>query len=182
MIKTFHHLFQIMNIIFLGTPDFSVGVLKAIYNSHHKILAVVTQPDKPVGRKKVLTAPPVKQYAQSVNLPVFQYDKIKDEGVQDLIELKPDLMITCAFGQILSQEILDIPRLGVINIHASLLPKYRGASPIHYAILNGEKQTGIIICLTSKQRHIKTAIWVSLSAKGSKIFPKSLTSLFLRAK
>lgn len=138
-----------MRIVYLGTPDFAVLPLKTIFESgKYEIVGVVSNKDKPVGRKKILTAPPVKQYAQSVNLPVFQYDKIKDEGVQDLIELKPDLMITCAFGQILSQEILDIPRLGVINIHASLLPKYRGASPIHYAILNGEKETGITIMKT----------------------------------
>lgn len=138
-----------MRIVYLGTPDFAVLPLKTIFESgKYNIVGVVSNKDKPVGRKKILTAPPVKQYAQSVNLPIFQYDKIKDEGVQDLIKLKPDLMITCAFGQILSQEILDIPRLGVINIHASLLPKYRGASPIHYAILNGEKETGITIMKT----------------------------------
>lgn len=138
-----------MRIVYLGTPDFAVLPLKTIFESgKYNIVGVVSNKDKPVGRKKILTAPPVKQYAQSVKLPIFQYDKIKDEGVQDLIELKPDLMITCAFGQILSQEILDIPRLGVINIHASLLPKYRGASPIHYAILNGEKETGITIMKT----------------------------------
>lgn len=138
-----------MRIVYLGTPDFAVLPLKTIFESgKYDIVGVVSNKDKPVGRKKILTAPPVKQYAESVNLTVFQYDKIKDEGVQDLMALKPDLMITCAFGQILSQEILDIPRLGVINIHASLLPKYRGASPIHYAILNGEKETGITIMKT----------------------------------
>jgi len=138
-----------LRIVYLGTPDFAVLPLKTIFESgKYDIVGVVSNKDKPVGRKKILTAPPVKQYAESVNLTVFQYDKIKDEGVQDLMALKPDLMITCAFGQILSQEILDIPRLGVINIHASLLPKYRGASPIHYAILNGEKETGITIMKT----------------------------------
>ena len=140
-----------MRIVYLGTPDFSVEPLKRIVeNTTHQVIAVVCNKDKPVGRKKILTAPPVKVYATENNIPVYQYDKIRLEGVEDLKNLAPDLMITCAFGQILSQEIIDIPKLGVINIHASLLPKYRGASPIHYAILNGEKQTGITIMKTDK--------------------------------
>ncbi len=138
-----------MNIVYLGTPDFAVLPLKAIVESgEHKVVAVVCNKDKPVGRKKILTAPPVKEYAVENNIPVYQYDKIRLEGIEDLRALNPDIMITCAFGQILSQEILDIPRLGVINIHASLLPKYRGASPIHYALLNGEKTTGVTIMKT----------------------------------
>lgn len=138
-----------MNIVYLGTPDFAVLPLKSIVESgKYNVVGVVTNKDKPVGRKKVLTAPPVKVFATEKGIPVFQYDKIRLEGIEDLKALNPDVMITCAFGQILSQEILDIPRLGVINIHASLLPKYRGASPIHYAILNGEKTTGITIMKT----------------------------------
>jgi len=138
-----------LKIVYLGTPDFAVEPLKRIVDSgEYQVVAVVCNNDKPVGRKRVLTPPPVKVYAESVGLKVLQYDKIRVEGVNDLKELAPDLMITCAFGQILSQEIIDIPRLGVINIHASLLPKYRGASPIHYAILNGEKTTGITIMRT----------------------------------
>ena len=138
-----------MKIVYLGTPDFAVEPLKRLLQSgKHDIVAVVTNKDKPVGRKQILTAPPVKEYAQQAGLPVLQYDKIKAEGVSDLLKINPDIMITCAFGQILSQEILDIPKFGVINIHASLLPKYRGASPIHYAILNGEKETGITIMKT----------------------------------
>ena len=137
-----------MKIVYLGTPDFAVLPLKKLIENGYQIVGVVTNKDKPVGRKQVLTPPPVKVLAQENNLPIFQYDKIRVEGVEDIKNLNPDLMITCAFGQILSQEILDIPRLGVINIHASLLPKYRGASPIHYAILNGEKQTGVTIMKT----------------------------------
>ncbi len=138
-----------MNIVYLGTPDFAVLPLKRIIESgKHKVLAVVTNKDKPVGRKKILTPPPVKVYAQEQGVKVYQYDKISVEGVEDLRALSPDLMVTCAFGQILSQEILDVPKLGVFNIHASLLPKYRGASPIHFAILNGEKQTGVTIMKT----------------------------------
>jgi methionyl-tRNA formyltransferase len=138
-----------MRIVYLGTPDFAVLPLKSLIESKkYDIVGVVTNVDKPVGRKQILTPPPVKTLAQSYGIPVFQYNKIRLEGVEDLKSLNPDLMITCAFGQILSQEILDIPKLGVINIHASLLPKYRGASPIHYALLNGEKTTGITIMKT----------------------------------
>ncbi len=137
-----------MRIVYLGTPDFAVAPLKMLVNAGFNVVAVVTNSDKPVGRKRVLTAPPVKVVAQGFNIPVFQYEKIKTEGVEDLKALKPDLMVTCAFGQILSKEILDIAKHGVINIHASLLPKYRGASPIHYAILNGEEQTGVTIMKT----------------------------------
>jgi len=138
-----------LKIVYLGTPDFAVAPLKKIVeDGKYQVVAVVTNCDKPVGRKKILTPPPVKVYAESKGIKVLQYDKIRFEGVEDLKEIKPDLMITCAFGQILSQEILDIPKFGVINIHASLLPKYRGASPIHYAILNGEKTTGITVMKT----------------------------------
>ncbi len=138
-----------MNVVYLGTPDFALLPLKGIVESgKYNVVAVITNKDKPVGRKKILTAPPVKAYALEQGIAVYQYDKIRLEGVGDLKALKPDIMVTCAFGQILSQEILDIPKFGVINIHASLLPKYRGASPIHYAILNGEKQTGITIMKT----------------------------------
>ena len=134
-----------MKIVFLGTPDFAVKPLKAITETPDEVIAVVCNKDKPVGRKKILTFPPIKELANSLGIPVFQYDKIRVEGVEDMKKLQPDLMVTCAFGQILSQEIIDIPKLGVINIHASLLPAYRGASPIHYAILNGETETGVSI-------------------------------------
>lgn len=138
-----------MRVIYLGTPEFSVPPLKALLECENvEVVAVVCNRDKPVGRKRVLTAPPVKAFAESAGIPVYQYDKIKNEGVDDIKNLAPDLMVTCAFGQILSKEIIDIPRLGVINVHASLLPKYRGASPINYAILNGEKETGVTIMKT----------------------------------
>lgn len=137
-----------MRIVYLGTPDFAVLPLKKLIESGYNVVAVITNRDKPVGRKQILTPPPVKAIALENNIPCYQYDKIRVEGVEDLRALKPDLMITCAFGQILSQEILDMPKLGVINIHASLLPKYRGASPIHYAILNGETETGVTIMKT----------------------------------
>lgn len=139
-----------MRIVYLGTPDFAVKPLEKLLDNNYNVVAVITNKDKPVGRKQILTAPPVKQTALKHGLKVLQYDKIRVEGVEDLKALKPDLLITCAFGQILSKEIIDIAPLGVINIHASLLPKYRGASPIHYAILNGEKKTGITIMKTDE--------------------------------
>lgn len=139
-----------MRIVYLGTPDFAVEPLKLLIENGYNVVAVVTNKDKPVGRKQILTAPPVKQFALENNISVFQYDKIRVEGVENLKDLNPDIMITCAFGQILSKEILDIPKYGVINIHASLLPKYRGASPIHFAILNGETKTGITIMKTNE--------------------------------
>ena len=113
-----------MRIVYLGTPDFAVAPLKSLLENGYNVVAVVTNKDKPVGRKQILTAPPVKQLALEKNIPVYQYDKIRLEGVDTIKELKPDIMITCAFGQILSKEILDIPKFGVINIHASILPKY----------------------------------------------------------
>ncbi len=137
-----------MRIVYLGTPDFAVKPLERLIENGYQVVAVVTNRDKPVGRKKIITPPPVKVFAMQAGIPVFQYDKIRSEGVEDLKALSPDVMITCAFGQILSQEIIDIPKFGVINIHASLLPKYRGASPIHYAILNGEEKTGVTIMRT----------------------------------
>ncbi len=141
-----------MRVVYLGTPDFAVEPLKELIANKElfSVVAVITNPDKPVGRKQILTAPPVKEFALSCGIPVYQYAKISKEGVEELKALKPDVMITCAFGQILSKEILDIAPLGVINVHASLLPKYRGASPIHYAILNGESQTGITVMKTDE--------------------------------
>lgn len=137
-----------MRIVFLGTPDFAVKPFENIIENGYNVVAAVTNPDKPVGRKQTITACPVKETALRHGIPVYQYTKIRNEGVEDLKALNPDLMVTCAFGQILSQEILDIPTIGTINIHASLLPKYRGSSPIQWAIINGEKVTGITIMFT----------------------------------
>ncbi|MBE5742100.1 MAG: methionyl-tRNA formyltransferase [Clostridiales bacterium] len=140
-----------MKVIFLGTPDFAVKPLRAIIESqNHQVVGVVTQPDRPVGRKNIITPPPVKVVANEYNIPVFQYEKIRAEGVDDLKSLNADIMITCAYGQILSREIIDICRYGIINIHASLLPKYRGAAPIQYAIINGEKTTGVTVMQTEE--------------------------------
>ncbi len=137
-----------MKIIFLGTPEFSLASLDALVNSKHKILAVVTQMDRPSGRGQKLCQSAVKQYALEHNLKVLQYQKISRDGLEDLKTLKPDLMVTAAYGQILSQSIIDIPKYGIINVHASLLPKLRGASPIQSAIIKGESKTGITIMQT----------------------------------
>ncbi len=142
-----------MKILYLGTPDFAVKPLQKLVdfantNKNIEIVGVVTNVDKPFGRKRILTACPVKQFALGKNLPVFSYEKISRDGVEDLKKLAPDLMITCAYGHILSQEIINVAKNGVFNIHASLLPKYRGASPIHSAILNGEDKTGVTIMKT----------------------------------
>ncbi len=129
--------------IFMGTPDFAVPSLAALADKT-EIICVVTQPDRPKGRGHKLLPPPVKVFAQENNLRVIQPVKVKaPEVVEELAALKPDLIVVVAFGQILSQKILDIPRFGCINVHASLLPKYRGAAPIEWAIINGETVTGI---------------------------------------
>lgn len=137
-----------MKVVFLGTPDFAVKTLEAIINSKHELLAVVTQPDKPSGRSSAPVFSPVKQTAIQNGIKVLQYDKIRAEGVADLKALAPDIMVTCAYGQILSQEIIDVAPHGIINVHASLLPKYRGAAPIQWSILNGDAETGVTIMQT----------------------------------
>lgn len=137
-----------MRIAFLGTPQFAVPSLEALIATGAE-LCVFTQPDKPVGRKQVLTPSPVKVCALEHGIEVKQFDKIKSsEGVQAMRDFAPDLCVTAAFGQFLSQKNLDIPRLGTINVHASLLPKYRGASPIQSAIINGDEISGVTIMLT----------------------------------
>lgn len=137
-----------MKVVFLGTPDFAVPSLLALNCSRHKIVAVVTQPDRPVGRKAVITPSPVKVIATKLGLKVLQYEKISRDGVSDLKSLNADIMVTCAFGQILSAEVLNAAKYGVINVHASLLPKYRGASPVQAAIINGDIETGVTIMQT----------------------------------
>ena len=137
-----------MNIVFMGTPDFAVPALKAIANSNHNVSGVFTQPDKPRGRKMIMTPPDVKVCAEEFNIPVFQPKSMKSqEALQILTDLKPDVVVVAAYGQILPQAVLDVPRFGCINIHGSLLPKYRGASPIQEAVLNGDKITGVTTML-----------------------------------
>lgn len=137
-----------MRIAFLGTPEFALPALSALIE-RGDTLAVFTQPDRPVGRKAVLTPPPVKVLAQKHGIPVYQFEKIRAaEGREALEAFAPDLMVTAAFGQLLSSKNLAIPRLGTINVHGSLLPKYRGASPIQSAIIAGEAETGVTTMMT----------------------------------
>ncbi|MFD1777844.1 methionyl-tRNA formyltransferase [Fredinandcohnia salidurans] len=133
-------------IVFMGTPDFSVPVLRQIIEDGYEVVAVVTQPDRPVGRKRVLTPPPVKVEALKHNIPVIQPNKIREkEEIEKVLSYEPDLIVTAAFGQILPNELLDAPKFGCINVHASLLPELRGGAPIHYSILQGKKKTGVTI-------------------------------------
>lgn len=135
-----------MKVIFMGTPDFSVGALEAIIKAGHEVTLVVTQPDKPKGRSGQMQFPPVKECAVKYGLPVFQPKRIKTpEAIDELKKYEADIYVVAAFGQIVSQEILDIPKFGCVNIHASLLPEYRGAAPINWCIIDGKKETGVTI-------------------------------------
>ena len=140
-----------MKIVFMGTPEFAVGALEKIIEAGHQVVSVVTQPDKPKGRGKELQMTPVKICAMAHAIPVFQPVKIKaPEAVKILREYEADIFVVAAFGQILSEEILAMPKYGCVNIHASLLPKYRGAGPIQWAIIDGEKNTGVTIMQMDK--------------------------------
>jgi methionyl-tRNA formyltransferase len=135
-----------MKVIFMGTPTFAVPSLLTLIEEGYEIVSVITQPDRPVGRKRILTPPPVKEVAMEHQLPVYQPEKIRlAEGIDYVRSLQPDLIVTAAYGQILPKEILEIPKFGCINVHASLLPKYRGGAPIHQALIEGEKETGVTI-------------------------------------
>ncbi len=137
-----------LKVVFMGTPVFSVPILEMLIENTN-VIGVVTQPDKEVGRKKILTFSPVKEVALEHNIKVLQPIKLRNE-YQDIIDLNPDIIITCAYGQILPFELLDYPKYKTINVHASLLPKYRGGAPIERAIMNGDKKTGITIMRTDK--------------------------------
>ena len=134
-----------LNILFMGTPDFARESLEAVYNAGYNVIGVVTNPDKPKGRGMKMIPTPVKEFAIENNIPVHQPLKVKNntEFIEEIKELNPDVICVVAYGKILPQEILDIPRLGAINVHGSLLPQYRGAAPIQWAVLNGDKKTGI---------------------------------------
>lgn len=155
-----------MKVIFFGTPDFAVPSLKAIFKSKHEVLAVVTQPDRPVGRKAVLTPSCVKACATELGIEVLQYENVSKEAIGQLRAFSADIFVTCAFGQMLSQELLDIPKFGVINVHASLLPKYRGASPIQHAVINGDCETGVTIMKTVLKMDAGDIISVAKTAIG----------------
>ena len=134
-----------MKIVFMGTPDFAEKSLEDVYNAGHEILAVVTNPDRPKGRGMKMVASPVKEFAVSKNLRIYQPEKVRKnvEFIEEIKKLEPDVICVVAYGKILPKEILEIPKLGCINVHGSLLPKYRGAAPIQWAVINGEKVTGV---------------------------------------
>lgn len=135
-----------LRIIFMGTPDFAVGTLEALVQAGHEVVLAVTQPDKPKGRKQTFAAPPVKEKAIQLHIPVFQPRRVRDpEALERLSAYEPELIVVAAFGQLLPKELLELPKYGCINVHASLLPKYRGAAPIQWAILNGDDVTGVTI-------------------------------------
>ncbi|HKM04138.1 MAG TPA: methionyl-tRNA formyltransferase [Lachnospiraceae bacterium] len=167
-----------MKIVFMGTPDYAVGALEAIIKEGHEVCAVVTQPDKPKGRGKEMQCTPVKECAIKNQITVFQPIKIKTkEAVEVLRTYGADIFVVAAFGQILSSEILTMPKFGCINIHASLLPKYRGAAPIQWAILNGEKETGITIMqmdegIDTGDMLLKSVIPIDSKETGESLFEK----------
>ncbi len=184
-----------MKIVFMGTPDFAKESLEAIYNSGHEILGVVTNPDKPKGRGMKLAESPVKEFAKEHNLPIYQPNKVREnvEFINEIKDLKPDIICVVAYGKILPKEILDIPGLGCINVHGSLLPKYRGAAPIQWAVLNGDKVTGITTMYMDigmdtgdmiLQEEIKIGedettgeLWNKLSKVGGKLLVKTLKQI-----
>ncbi|MCQ2454514.1 MAG: methionyl-tRNA formyltransferase [Clostridia bacterium] len=139
-----------MRVVFMGTPEYGVPSLKALIENGYEVVGVFCQPDKPSGRGKKITFCPVKEEALKHGIPVYQPIRTRVDGVEPLKALAPDLCVTAAFGHILSQEVLDIPRLGTVNVHASLLPKYRGSAPANWVLINGEKETGVTTMLTDK--------------------------------
>ncbi len=184
-----------MKIVFMGTPDFAKCSLEAIYSAGHEILAVVTNPDKPSGRGMKLTASPVKQYAQEKKLLIYQPQKIRtnQEFIDSIKNLNPDVICVVAYGKILPQQILDIPKKGCINVHGSLLPKYRGAAPIQWAVINGEKTTGVTTMYMDAgmdtgdmifkeemqigEDETTGEVWDKLAEKGAKLLVKTLEAI-----
>ena len=133
-----------MKLVFMGTPDFAVPCLEELIKAGHEIVGVFTQPDKPVGRKRVMTPPPVKVCAEKNGITVYQPDSVRTEESLSLMkELNPDCVVVVAYGKIIPSEMLKLPKLGFVNVHGSLLPKYRGAAPIQWSIIDGEKKTGV---------------------------------------
>ena len=167
-----------MKIVFMGTPDFAVGTLHALVESEHEILAVVTQPDKPKGRGKTLQPTPVKEEALRYDIPVYQPKRVREEEFQAVLrELNPDLIVVVAFGQLIPKFILELPRYGCVNVHASLLPKYRGAAPIQWAVIDGEKESGVTIMkmdegLDTGDMIAKTVVPLEADETGGSLFDK----------
>ena len=167
-----------MKIVFMGTPDFAVGTLHALAESEHEILAVVTQPDKPKGRGKALQPTPVKEEALRYGIPVYQPKKVREEEFQAVLrELNPDLIVVVAFGQLIPKSILELPRYGCVNVHASLLPKYRGAAPIQWAVIDDEKESGVTIMkmdegLDTGDMIAKAVVPLAADETGGSLFDK----------
>lgn len=140
-----------MRVVFMGTPEFAVPSLKALLEMEVEVVGVFTQPDRPVGRGQKLEASPVKRVAEANGIPVFQFERVRRQaGLDCMRSLKPDLVVTAAFGQILSKKLLEVPKLGTVNVHASLLPRHRGAAPINWCIIQGETETGVTTMLTDE--------------------------------
>ena len=167
-----------MRVVFMGTPDFAVETLEALIRSEHQIEAVVTQPDKPKGRGKAVQFPPVKEVALREGLTIYQPRKVRDpEFIKILKEKNPDVIVVVAFGQIIPQEIIDLPRYGCINVHGSLLPKYRGAAPIQWAVIDGEKESGVTTMqmdagLDTGDMLLKTVVPLEEKETGGSLFQK----------
>lgn len=167
-----------MRVIFMGTPDFAVGTLQALAAAGYEPVLAVTQPDKPQGRKQTLVAPPVKTAAQQLGIPVYQPNRVRDPQALEMIgSYEPELIVVAAFGQILPKELLDLPKYGCINVHASLLPKYRGAAPIQWAILNGDEITGVTIMrmdvgLDTGDMIAKTELVIAPEDTGGSLFDR----------
>lgn len=183
-----------MRVVFMGTPDFAVGTLEAILAAGHKVVGVVTQPDKPKGRGKNMQFPPVKETALAHDLPVYQPAKVKEEAFIDTLgKLEPEVIVVVAFGQILSKEILDMPKYGCVNVHASLLPKYRGSAPIQWAVINGEKESGVTTMLMDEgidtgdmlkkvvvpldEKETGGSLFDKLASEGAKLLVETLREL-----
>ena len=171
-----------MKAVFMGTPDFAVGTLEELIHSRHEVAAVVTQPDKPKGRGKAMQFPPVKEVAVRENIPVYQPRRVRDpEFIKILKEIDPDVIVVVAFGQIIPQEIIDLPKYGCINVHGSILPKYRGAAPIQWAVIDGEKESGVTTMqmdagLDTGDMLLKTIIPLEKEETGGSLFEKLSTA------
>lgn len=137
-----------MKIVFLGTPEFAIPTLKALFESRHEVIGIISQPDRVQDRGRKIIFSPVKEFALEHNIPIMQFEKLSRDGVETIRNLAPDIMVTASYGQIISQEIIDIPKYGIINVHGSLLPEFRGASPIQTAIMKGCTETGVTIMRT----------------------------------
>lgn len=183
-----------MKVVFMGTPDFAVETLRAVLEAGHEVAAVVTQPDKPKGRGKELAMSPVKEFAASKGLTVYQPVKARDDAfVAQMREMAPDVIVVVAFGQILSKEILTMPKYGCVNVHASLLPEYRGASPIQWAVIDGRKESGVTTMLmdegvdtgdmllqsrrTLSEKETGGSLFDKLSVDGAKLLVETLKGL-----